>query len=198
MFDPFTLALIGGAAGGLLNKKDPLKGALLGASLGFGGAGLGAAGAAGASGAGAAGGAAQTASLLGVQGASAAQGSQAALLADQMAGFGMDGMNLLGQAAGRVSGQAVPMGVQFGAAMENGMKGLKDMNDAFKPFGDAMGAAQSVNSMFGGQEQPMMPPAQLPQAEPMDLGQIIAANQQQVESLTNRRLNRRQRQSLLG
>lgn len=37
MFDPFTLALIGGAAGGLLNKKDPLKGALMGAGLGYAG-----------------------------------------------------------------------------------------------------------------------------------------------------------------
>lgn len=40
MFDPFTLALLGGAAGGLLNKKDPLKGALFGAGLGYGGGAL--------------------------------------------------------------------------------------------------------------------------------------------------------------
>lgn len=40
MFDPFTLALIGGAAGGLLNKKDPLKGALLGAGAGYTGGAL--------------------------------------------------------------------------------------------------------------------------------------------------------------
>jgi len=37
MFDPFTIAMIGGAAGGLLNKKDPLKGALMGAGLGYAG-----------------------------------------------------------------------------------------------------------------------------------------------------------------
>lgn len=40
MIDPFTLALIGGAAGGLLNKKDPLKGALLGAGAGYTGGAL--------------------------------------------------------------------------------------------------------------------------------------------------------------
>jgi len=40
MFDPFTLALIGGAAGGLTNKKNPLKGAILGAGLGYGGGAL--------------------------------------------------------------------------------------------------------------------------------------------------------------
>lgn len=37
MFDPFTLSLIGGAAGGLLSKRDPLKGALMGAGLGYAG-----------------------------------------------------------------------------------------------------------------------------------------------------------------
>lgn len=40
MIDPFTLALIGGAAGGLMNKKDPLKGALLGAGAGYTGGAL--------------------------------------------------------------------------------------------------------------------------------------------------------------
>ena len=40
MFDPITLALIGGAVGGLTNKKDPLKGALLGAAGGYAGGGL--------------------------------------------------------------------------------------------------------------------------------------------------------------
>lgn len=44
MIDPFTLALIGGAAGGLMNKKDPLKGAVMGAGLGFGGGSLAAGG----------------------------------------------------------------------------------------------------------------------------------------------------------
>lgn len=37
MFDPFTLALIGGGIGALTNKKDPLKGGLLGAGLGAAG-----------------------------------------------------------------------------------------------------------------------------------------------------------------
>lgn len=44
MFDPFTLALMGGAVGGLLNKKDPLTGALMGAAGGYGAGALGGAG----------------------------------------------------------------------------------------------------------------------------------------------------------
>jgi hypothetical protein len=37
MFDPFTLAMIGAGVGAFTNKKDPLKGALIGGSLGYGG-----------------------------------------------------------------------------------------------------------------------------------------------------------------
>lgn len=49
MGDPVTMAVIGASAGAMMNKKDPLKGALLGAAGGYGGAtlmgGMGAAGA---------------------------------------------------------------------------------------------------------------------------------------------------------
>lgn len=40
MAEPATLAMIGAAAGAVTNKKDPLKGALLGATLGYGGGAL--------------------------------------------------------------------------------------------------------------------------------------------------------------
>lgn len=40
MADPVTLAMIGATAGAVTNKKDPLKGALLGATLGYGGGAL--------------------------------------------------------------------------------------------------------------------------------------------------------------
>jgi hypothetical protein len=46
MGDPVTMAVVGASAGAMMNKKDPLKGALLGAAGGYGGAsmmGLGAA-----------------------------------------------------------------------------------------------------------------------------------------------------------
>jgi hypothetical protein len=38
MGDPVTMAMIGASAGALLNKDDPLKGAMLGAAGGYGGA----------------------------------------------------------------------------------------------------------------------------------------------------------------
>lgn len=51
MGDPVTMAVIGASAGAMMNKRDPLKGALLGAAGGYGGAtlmgGIGAAGAGG-------------------------------------------------------------------------------------------------------------------------------------------------------
>jgi hypothetical protein len=61
MADPITLAVVGGSIGAMTNKKDPLKGALLGAAGGFGGGTLMAAGGLGAAGAGSAMGAGSTA-----------------------------------------------------------------------------------------------------------------------------------------
>lgn len=40
MADPITMAVVGGSIGAMTNKKDPLKGALLGAAGGYGGATL--------------------------------------------------------------------------------------------------------------------------------------------------------------
>ena len=47
MGDPVTMAVIGGGLGAMMNEKDPLKGALLGAAGGYGGATLMGAGGAG-------------------------------------------------------------------------------------------------------------------------------------------------------
>ena len=40
MGDPVTMAVVGGSVGAMMNKKDPLKGALLGAAGGYGGASM--------------------------------------------------------------------------------------------------------------------------------------------------------------
>lgn len=40
MGDPVTMAVVGGSVGAMMNKKDPLKGALLGAVGGYGGGAL--------------------------------------------------------------------------------------------------------------------------------------------------------------
>jgi hypothetical protein len=37
MADPVTLAVVGAVGGAMLNKDDPIKGALIGGTLGFGG-----------------------------------------------------------------------------------------------------------------------------------------------------------------
>lgn len=91
--DPISLAVIGAATGAIASPRDPLKGALIGGTLGFGGGSALAAGSAGAAGtAGAAG--------IGAQGYAAAvpgltatgPGSQAAMLAAQTGEFGLGGL----------------------------------------------------------------------------------------------------------
>jgi hypothetical protein len=127
------LALIGGIGGAILNKEDPLKGALMGAGLGFGGASLLGGAAAGATGAGAAG-AAGSAGTLGantyaamVPGLTAAgPGSQAAALAAQTGEFGLAGLTATGSAAatpGTLSSAAWNMANK---AMLPGTAGIKE------------------------------------------------------------------------
>ena len=101
--------LIGAAMGGgsaAITGGDPLKGAMLGGLTGGAGAGIsGALGAATPVAEGIAGGvgasptAAQVGTQLGVQGVATGAGSQAAMLADQMAGFGSQGITGLQSAA---------------------------------------------------------------------------------------------------
>lgn len=79
---PLLLPLIGAGAGALLNKKDPLKGALMGGALGFGGGAI-------ASGAGG-----------GLLGAAPAAGSQAGMLAAQEAGMGLGSLGWKGATTG--------------------------------------------------------------------------------------------------
>jgi len=99
--DPISLAIIGGVGGAIFNKEDPVKGALMGAGLGFGGASLLGGAAAGATGAaGAAGSAAGSAYAGAVPGLSATGlGSQAAMLQAQTGVFGLPGLTATGAAA---------------------------------------------------------------------------------------------------
>jgi hypothetical protein len=98
-FDPFTMALVGGAVGGLLDKKAPLRGAALGALGGYGGGLLASPVSAGAVGEGAAAALADPAANI----ATAAQygtnigSQQTAMLAAQEAG-GLAAPSMLSQA----------------------------------------------------------------------------------------------------
>ncbi len=97
--DPISLAVIGAGVGAVTSPRDPIRGAIMGGALGFGGGSLLAAPAA----ASAAGGAAATGAAAGVGSAGAYQaavpglvsagpGSQAAMLAAQTGEFGLGGL----------------------------------------------------------------------------------------------------------
>lgn len=137
--------LAGAVIGGMTNRKDPLKGAMMGGALGYGGAAvpglLGAAAPAAAT-------PAATAGLLGVEGAATGAGSQAAMLAAQNEGFGAIGNQLLGQSAAVASGNAVPLGLDVAANAQRASEAIKPIAGAAKPVGDAAAAANAVNGLL--------------------------------------------------
>lgn len=91
--DPISLAIIGGVGGAIINKDDPIKGALMGAGLGFGGA-----------------------SLLGAAGAGATAGASGALGSGLSAG----GATLGGSAAGSAAAGSLGSGLTAGGATLGG------------------------------------------------------------------------------
>lgn len=97
-----------GGAGAAIQGGDPLKGALMGGATGAIGGGLGSAFTPAAQGAV---GAEAVASQLGVQGAQTGAGSQAAMLAQQNAGFGLEGLrSISGAAATATPTSVIPSG----------------------------------------------------------------------------------------
>ncbi len=158
-FDPISLALIGGAIGGL-TSKDPLKGAILGAGMGYGGGLLAAPGAAGASAAaqmeGAAGrlanpvGNATTAANLGTNIGS----QQTAMLAAQEAP--------LTQTPGLL-GQIKPVGeaLQTANAAKSLMPQDRPVSIQPSPIMPTGGGAQGLSSMYQQMQQNAQAPLQL-------------------------------------
>ena len=118
MGDPITMAVVGASAGALMNKKDPLKGALLGAAGGFGGATLMAGGAAAA---GTAGTAAGTGSAL--TGAGASTAANTAFMNAAGVNAGANAAMGAGQAAGYTSA-AVPSTIFSSPAAVNAAQPL--------------------------------------------------------------------------
>lgn len=155
---PFIPMMLGGAGlGALLNKKDPLKGALMGAALG----GVGGAAAPG---------------LLG--GATAGGvGSQAGMLAAQEAGAGVMGIGNMGwggATTGIQGGLNAALGSGAGATT-GGLLGNADK--VIKPVGTAMQAAQMFTPPT---EEPIRAPMpQIPQGGSQVLSQIATQPQQQ-------------------
>lgn len=162
MFDPITLALIGGAVGGLLDKKKPLRGAALGAAGGYFAPGLlGGTAASGASAAGAAPG-----SLSG--GLLSSAGTQAAAPITNL------------------SVAATPQTLQGLSATAGKSGGLMS---AVKPVGEAMGAAQAAKGLL---EPDPTPAPQPMQTRPLDLSGVLDANQQEQARQFEEDMRRRQ------
>jgi len=180
-FDPITMALIGGALGGLTNKRDPLTGALLGAGMGgvgglLGGAGAGAGAAAAAPAGGVAGG---TGLTLGA----AAPGLQAA---------GATGLAAPVGALAQAPGQAIAQKSMFDTV--TGM---------MKPIGDAYSIAQKTNGLLGSDDRPpVVQPSPFSPGSgggPQGLTQLVGQQQQTASDRMRRDLeDRLRRQEMIA
>lgn len=201
---PFIPLMLGGAGlGALLNKKDPLKGAMMGAALGAGGAALpGLLGAGGAT-AGIGGAATAGATEGAAAGGLLAGGEQAAMLAAQNAG--LEGATAatnagLGSNAGlfgaeQAAAPVADMSTQAGMFdklnhQTNGLLG--NATDTYskyaKPIEATMNAAQQGQQMAQANDPP---PIQAPQRQniPLDLSSILnqSTQWQQFDMAENER-----------
>jgi len=172
--------MIGAAAGGLLHKKNPMQGALLGAGLGLGGGllapQLGAVGAAEAAGTGlTAAGAGETGLTLGSGGIGLTTPANA-LIPGNMA----------------MTASAAP--AQIAASAPSSMNGV--MN-TLKPIGQVMDAANTTRRMFGSNDnRPIIPP-QIQQAPvstgPQGLAQLATINNMAGQTINDESAMRRER-----
>lgn len=157
MFDPFTIALIGGAAGGLLNKKNPLQGAAMGAGMGALGASVAPGLLSGAPGLTAAP-AASGGLTLG-----AGEGLKLGTLAPELGGAASNG--LLGATPSTLSSMGGGTGLTAAAptgGLQPGMwdkmkDGLGKASEYAQPVGNAATAANAVGGLF---QQPPKAPIQ--------------------------------------
>lgn len=193
---PFLPLLLGGAGlGALLNKKDPLKGAMMGAALGAGGAALpgllGAGGATAGIGSTAAAGAAEGAAastLLAEPFAGAALGSGSAQLGT--GGLLGTGSAASGTAAAETAGAMMGQGAMSTAGSTIGETGglLAGLEKYGKPAMVAMDAASKGQQMAAANEPP---PIQAPQRQsmPLDLSSILnqSTQWQQYDAAENER-----------
>lgn len=181
------------AMGAMADKKNPVRGAAIGAGIGLtGGAAAGGLLGAGAAGAGAAGAGAAGASAAGAAGLGAAGGAGGAA-------FGNAGLMYAGAdaaAAGTLGGGASVAG---GSALGASSPGLLGMASQYgKPAMQAFSTAQN-SGLLGGNEQPAQPQ---PIAQAGGGSQILAALAQQgdpSQMLQQAQMKRRQRRmGLLG
>lgn len=179
MGDPVTMAMVGASVGAMMNKKDPLKGAMLGAAGGFGGATLLAGGAA-AGGAAAGGTAAGASALPGVAGGSVAQGAfgapasaitaantvapSAGIFANPTSALGGVSQNFVsGPSTGLINSSLVPPPT----FMDKVSAGLSDVGQFTKDYPVATQMAFSTGQNLLQQREPQVQSAGLMRGSPM-------------------------------
>lgn len=178
MFPMLMPLLIGAGLGAVANKKDPLKGAMLGAGIGAAG-GLLAPAAAG-------GGLLGAAPAAGAAGASGAAGAAAGATSAAAGGASM---------ASSLPAFNPITGTFANASSLPGMTGLtetlKSATAAVKPFGEAAGTAMQAKGLLA-PEQPMAAPAAPLQSQPLDLSGVLNSNQQEMARTFEEDMKRRQ------
>lgn len=164
MFDPITLALIGGAVGGLLDKKEPLRGAALGAAGGYFAPGL-----------------------LGGSAAAGGAGSAGATAGGSMSG------GLLSSAGTQAAAPITDLSIKAAPGAANAISSSSGSGLAgiIKPAGQAVSAASTAQGMLD-PGQPHIPPPPV-QSSPLDLSGVLNADQQamalQLEDDARRRMS---------
>lgn len=196
MFPLLMPMLIGAGLGAITNKKDPLKGAVIGAGLGAAGGTLApgllaGGGAAGTAGTGAAGGLTASAGA-GTTLAAPASGSMGGglglkglLEAAPAAESGLLGGGLSAPSTGYFSANAAS------AASPSLMEQFKTLSANMKPFGEAAGSAMAVKGLLAEPETPAHPPMPI-QSQPLDLSGVLTTNQQEMARTFEEDMKRRQ------
>lgn len=195
----------GAAAGALADRKNPLRGAALGATAGYtGGASLGAAGAAGAAGTAGAAGATTAATTAGAAGAAGTAGATGGLLAAEAGSAattgGASGGLLAGSGAATttvapVTTTVAPAITPVAPAATAGMGAYA------KPAMAAMTGGSTASSMAGPGEQPQQ--AQIQQQPAPDLSGLLAQQgdidaSRQAEALQRKRQQDEIMQRMMG
>lgn len=215
----------GAAAGALADRKNPLRGAALGATAGYtGGASLGAAGAAGAAGTAGAAGATTAATTAGAAGAAGTAGATGGLMAG--AGAGAAGAGTAGASGGLLAAEAgaaaTTGGASGGLLAGSGAAtttvapvtttvapaitpvapaATTGMGAYAKPAMAAMTGGSTASSMAGPGEQPQQ--AQIQQQPAPDLSGLLADQgeidaSRQAEALQRKRQQDEIMQRMMG
>lgn len=175
MFPLLFPLLLGAGGGALLNKKDPLKGALMGAALGTG---IGSIGSAAMSG--------------GLLGAAPAAASGAAALPGAAGAAGGALPSAAGQAAASTAATTVPQAEGLGGLLSGAEKYMK-------PVGNALSTVNAAQGLLGGQQQPMQAAPMQSRPGP-DLSAWMSAEQQERANMGQLEAQRRlvQKQAIQG